>query len=502
MSTEVHTATPAFEAMADPAAKVTGPTKSARVVGEFPKGIDVTAFRKAYVEAQELRQSVLDHESWWKNLVEFAPDTNIEQYTKYIADKYKHDFGVAWSFWPEFVAQLTYSGWLVTAQATDAEADGTFRLEWPLPKLHQKRCLLTDWSKLSVHGSTVKRARKYYLSFNLDPEASVQHCVEQHGDSWLYPRLRAAYLAMLRSNASRSTAHIWTAELWREASPEELAEQQALAAELKAAGKTHPDAPVFAKPEYVDEDDIRRKVVVPGQRSIVKSLALPGYVMVAGDLGCSVGGSYCSMTGWRDLSEDGAGTVLLAALGRHLAARGFDFWDFGMTMKYKEELGAKPVPRLAFLKQLAATRDRTGLWLGFTDGAAHRASDVIASGVAVVAAAEDAGAAAGAALDKIVATKLGGAAASESKKTSVDTAAAASAAAAPAAAAADAAGTAAGGGAISKSQQKRDAKRASKAQFAALSAEEKAVALAAKHAAEAAAKARLAPAAAAAGGVK
>jgi hypothetical protein len=115
---------------------------------------------------------------------------------------------------------------------------------------------------------------------------------------------------MLRSNASRSTAHIWTAELWREASPEELAEQQALAAELKAAGKTHPDAPVFAKPEYVDEDDIRRKVVVPGQRSIVKSLALPGYVMVAGDLGCSVGGSYCSMTGWRDLSEDGAGTYV------------------------------------------------------------------------------------------------------------------------------------------------------------------------------------------------
>lgn len=176
---------------------------------------------------------------------------------------------------------------------------------------NRQRCLLTDWSKLAVHSSTLRRAARYRLSFNLDPEATLLHCVEQHGDSWLYPDLRTAYLAMMKTNHTRSTVHVWGVELWRRATEEELEEQRSLAAQLKEAGKSRPDAPDFGKPKYATVGDtVRRIIETPNAKSKVKSLALPGWVMVAGDLGASVGGSYCSMTGWRDQSEDGAGTYV------------------------------------------------------------------------------------------------------------------------------------------------------------------------------------------------
>ncbi len=325
------------------------------------------------------------------------------------------DFAVAYSFWPDFIAQLVYSGWLVTGDATKRRSDGTFALEWLLPKLHQyvfytfvlflcplfifqiltlapklphppsnrKRCILTDWSDLSVRSSTVKRSSRFRLTVNRDPDATVWHIVEQHGDSWLYPKLRAAYLSLLRSNHTRTTCHVWSVELWREATPEELAEQQALIAALSSQGKTKVDLPVLDPPQYkTTADGYMHKIKDPDAPSRVHSLAYPGYVMVAGDLGVSVGGSYVSLTGWRGEKEDGAGTVLLVALGRLLASRGFKMWDFGMTMDYKLSLGAKTVPRKEFVSRLHATREEKGLWLGLKDGEARSAKDIIKEGEA------------------------------------------------------------------------------------------------------------------------
>ncbi len=86
-----------------------------------------------------------------------------------------------------------------------------------------------------------------------------------------------------------------------------------------------------------------------------------GWRLVAGELGYVVGGSYTSLTGFRDPAEDGAGTVQLAALGRLLQHAGFKMWDLGMSMGYKMDLGGVPTPRAEFLSLLHKTRDDQGI---------------------------------------------------------------------------------------------------------------------------------------------
>jgi Leu/Phe-tRNA-protein transferase len=51
-----------------------------------------------------------------------------------------------------------------------------------------------------------------------------------------------------------------------------------------------------------------------------------------------IGRVYTSYSGYRD--EDSAGTVQLVLTGRWLRDQGFDFWDLGMPLDYKDRLGA------------------------------------------------------------------------------------------------------------------------------------------------------------------
>lgn len=63
-----------------------------------------------------------------------------------------------------------------------------------------------------------------------------------------------------------------------------------------------------------------------------------GDELVAGELGYQVGLIYTSLTGF--YTKSGAGTVQLAALGKVLHSCQIKTWDFGMTMKYKLDLGS------------------------------------------------------------------------------------------------------------------------------------------------------------------
>jgi hypothetical protein len=73
-------------------------------------------------------------------------------------------------------------------------------------------------------------------------------------------------------------------------------------------------------------------------------------VLVAGELGYSVGAVYTSLTGFA--TESGTGTVQLTCLGRWLEASGFLLWDLGMEMEYKFDLGAVLVPRHSFVRSV------------------------------------------------------------------------------------------------------------------------------------------------------
>eukprot|EP00808_Paulinella_micropora_P009173 g34940.t1 len=69
--------------------------------------------------------------------------------------------------------------------------------------------------------------------------------------------------------------------------------------------------------------------------------------LVAGELGYMHGSVYTSLTGARKV--DGSGTVQLMALVKAMKKTGVKLWDLGMSMSYKEDLGATSVPRAEFL---------------------------------------------------------------------------------------------------------------------------------------------------------
>ena len=67
---------------------------------------------------------------------------------------------------------------------------------------------------------------------------------------------------------------------------------------------------------------------------------------VAGEIGYSCGRAYTSMSGY--FRQSGTGSVQLAALAQLLRESGFAFWDLGMELDYKHELGAGLMDRDVF----------------------------------------------------------------------------------------------------------------------------------------------------------
>ncbi len=85
--------------------------------------------------------------------------------------------------------------------------------------------------------------------------------------------------------------------------------------------------------------------------------------LVAGELGYTLGRTYTSLSGFCDRSHRrlrGLGTLQMILLARRLEQANYAFWNLGHPkLAYKRALGARVVPRLAFLTRwLAATRER------------------------------------------------------------------------------------------------------------------------------------------------
>lgn len=78
-------------------------------------------------------------------------------------------------------------------------------------------------------------------------------------------------------------------------------------------------------------------------------------MLVAGEIGVSIGTVYTSYSGFK--TADSAGTVQCIALGKLLQSHGFQFWDLGMGMAYKYKFGSVDKPRLQFMAKLRKSRD-------------------------------------------------------------------------------------------------------------------------------------------------
>lgn len=158
------------------------------------------------------------------------------------------------------------------------------------PKLHNRRCVLS-WSDLHISKSTRKKAARYSLSINACFDDVVAGVHQQHGENWLYPPL-AAVFGSLHERQPDEQQRILSIELWKDG------------------------------------------------------------VLVAGELGYTVGAVYTSLTGFYDHAVHGAGTVQMAAMAAYLSQHGFQLWDLGMEIEYKTQMGATTMDRATFLSSL------------------------------------------------------------------------------------------------------------------------------------------------------
>lgn len=217
----------------------------------------------------------------------------IPPYLKRVVAPYHGDFCQTPLFHPRLLVQLMAEGFLPIATR------GAL-----LPKLHQERSVIdlniSSQNGLHVSKSVRKKASKFTVKLNTQFSQVVEACHEQHAHCWLYPPLVDAFKFILARGGMNAVV----------GQPSRNARVQLHSVE------------VF----YEDG------------------------TLVAGELGYSVGSMFTSLTGFSNM--DSAGSVQLAALGRLLQECGFQWWDLGMDMEYKERLGAMKMKRQKFVYEV------------------------------------------------------------------------------------------------------------------------------------------------------
>jgi len=211
---------------------------------------------------------------------------------------YSEEFCIALNFTADFVARLMTAGFLVMsiklseeAPASEAAAsDGHFIL---LPKLHLVRSVLF-FDKLHIKNSIKRHLYRtdypFELRFDADFDYIVDRCIAVHGDEWLTPPLVEA-IRTIRQN--------------------------------------------------------RLHGVYPASFALYRDGKL-----IAGEFGVIAGRVYTSYSGYYDESD--AGTVQLILTTRYLEEHGFAFFDLGMPLQYKTDLGAIDVSPQEFVELFRA----------------------------------------------------------------------------------------------------------------------------------------------------
>ena len=228
----------------------------------------------------------------------------IPQYLRRCISPYGGDFCYTTVFHFRLIAQLMSEGFLPIA------AEGVL-----LPKLHAERCVISLPNDLHVSKSVRKKSKRFSITINKNFDKVIDGCKKQHGSRcWLYPPLVEEFKTM---NENGSV-----------------------------------EVPIFADGTNSSESKcpVRLYSIEVWNNSTGE--------LVGGELGYSVGSIYTSLTGFA--SQDSAGSVQLAALGRLLSTLGFSIWDLGMEMDYKTTLGSKLMPRDEFVACVRNERERKG----------------------------------------------------------------------------------------------------------------------------------------------
>lgn len=193
------------------------------------------------------------------------------------------EFCFSFDFSPEWIDAVCYKGYFPMANdlGNFIEDIEDFPLkELLLIKHHKERAIL----KLSeAHFS--KKLSKYCdnLEFSIDEdfEGCVQGLLETYKDTWLFPNLVEAFRQIHNGAATKYGTKIHSVEVWDKTTNE----------------------------------------------------------LVAGEIGFRNGHLYSSLSGFRKRNH--VGNFQMAALCQFMKEKNLEYWDFGMFIPYKMDLGCK-----------------------------------------------------------------------------------------------------------------------------------------------------------------
>ena len=206
---------------------------------------------------------------------------------------YNEEFCLSLHFEPDFVARLMAAGFLVMSCGIGDPHNETD--DEPFFILLPKLHLARSvlfFENLHIKKSIARHLGRYELRADADFDRIVANCIGKHGDGWLTPPLVDA---------------------------------------IKA---------IREKPLY-------------GAYPTSFALYRDGE-LVAGEFGITVGGIYTSYSGYYD--ENNAGTVQMILATNYLQEQGFAFFDLGMPLNYKNELGAVDIDPETFVSLFRAAQ--------------------------------------------------------------------------------------------------------------------------------------------------
>jgi len=205
-----------------------------------------------------------------------------------LATDYNEEFCIALDFSPEFIARLMEAGFLVMSAKIESCQEDEEPVYILLPKLHLTRSVLFYENlhiKKSIRRYLNRASRDYELRIDNDFDFILERCLEKHGDDWLTPPLVTS-IREIRARSENPSGYLIPANSAR---PVSFA--------LYRNGK-----------------------------------------LVAGEFGIVCNRIYTSYSGYYE--ENNTGTIQIILTSHYLQEHGFSFFDLGMPLDYKTDLGA------------------------------------------------------------------------------------------------------------------------------------------------------------------
>ncbi|MCL2043569.1 MAG: GNAT family N-acetyltransferase [Treponema sp.] len=209
---------------------------------------------------------------------------------------YNEEYCVSLDFSPDFIARLMKAGFLVMSAKLDGFEEGDSARIFPHYILLPRLHLSRSalfFDNLHIKKSIKPYLGRYELYFDSDFDRIVERCLEIHGDDWLTPPL-------------------------------------------------------------VDAIKVIRREKLHGVYPASFALYRDG-TLVAGEFGVISGRVYTSYSGYYE--ESNAGTVQLIFATRYLRENDFDFFDLGMPLDYKTDLGALDISPDEFVTIFRAAQE-------------------------------------------------------------------------------------------------------------------------------------------------